>query len=123
MFSKDIFALTEKNSFFRQEIVTHKYCQVVVMSINPGEDIGTEIHNGDQILVFIEGTGEAIINGIRSPILPGVLSFVPAGTEHNFINTGASALKLFTIYAPPQHKPGTVHETKADAAQEEPYAL
>lgn len=86
------------------------------MSILPGEDIGQEVHEGvDQVLAFVQGTGQAVIGGESHAIGAGDLFAVPAGTEHNFINTGNAALKLFTVYSPPEHPDGVVHVTKADA--------
>lgn len=113
MFNQNIIDIVKSNTFFRKEIITGKNSQVVVMSIPAGGDIGQETHPSiDQTFYFVEGKGTAVVNGQASPIEPGHLIFVPAGTQHNFINTGAQALKLFTIYAPPQHKPGTIHKTK-----------
>jgi mannose-6-phosphate isomerase-like protein (cupin superfamily) len=89
------------------------------MTIQPGEEIGEETHEGDQILHFVEGTGEAIIEGGSSSIGPGAIVFVPAGTLHNFVNTGDELLRLVTIYAPPEHPTGTVHKTKAEADEAE----
>lgn len=107
--------LARENENFRQTVVTGKHSQVVVMSILPGEDIGEEVHDGDQILLFVEGEGEAVLDGTPSPIHAEDLAFVPAGTRHNFVNRGAEPLSLVTIYAPPEHPDGTVHATKADA--------
>ena len=85
------------------------------MSLKPGEDIGLEIHkNIDQILVFVQDNGEANINGQNSTLKEGTLAFVPAGTPHNFINTGNTDLKLYTTYSPPNHYAGTVQKTKAE---------
>jgi mannose-6-phosphate isomerase-like protein (cupin superfamily) len=115
-FNKDIVALAQKNESFRQEVVTGTHCQVVLMSIPVGGEIGEEVHHDvDQVLVFISGKGKAIINGEQSPVAANSLCFVPAGTTHNFINTGTGDLKLYTVYAPPEHAPGTVHRTKAEA--------
>jgi mannose-6-phosphate isomerase-like protein (cupin superfamily) len=112
----DIVALTKTNEAFRREVVTGEHSQVVVMTIPPGGEIGEEVHDGvDQVLVFVEGDGEAIVAGESSPVGPDSLAFVPAGTRHNFRNTGSTALRLFTVYAPPEHAAGTVHETKAEA--------
>ena len=87
------------------------------MAIKPGEDIGEETHGDvDQSLFFVSGTGRAELNGEASIIGPNSLVVVPAGTRHNFINTGETPLKLVTVYAPPEHAPGTVHKTKAEAA-------
>jgi mannose-6-phosphate isomerase-like protein (cupin superfamily) len=112
----DIVALTKTNEAFRQEVVTGEHSQVVVMTIPPGGEIGEEVHDGvDQVLVVVEGDGEAIVAGETSPVGPDSLAFVPAGTRHNFRNTGSTALRLFTVYAPPEHAAGTVHQTKAEA--------
>jgi len=115
-FHADIAGRARENTAFRQEIVTGAHSQVVLMSIPQGGEIGEEVHaDTDQTLVFVEGQGEAILDGVRSPITVNSLYFVPAGTRHNFINTGQQPLKLFTVYAPPEHAPGTVHATKAEA--------
>jgi mannose-6-phosphate isomerase-like protein (cupin superfamily) len=113
-FSGDIFDLTLQNDFFRKEIVTGSHSQVVIMSIPVGGEIGEEIHKVDQTLVFVQGHGQSIINGVVSDVFPYHLVFVPAGTKHNFKNIGKEALKLFTIYAPAQHKPGTLEKTKTE---------
>jgi mannose-6-phosphate isomerase-like protein (cupin superfamily) len=114
-FNKDIAALAQENSFFRKEILTNENSQLVLMSVNPGDDIGEETHDVDQVLYFVSGSGDAVLNGERSPIKANSLVVVPAGTLHNFINTGNQPLKLFTIYAPPEEEPGTIHKTKAEA--------
>ena len=111
-FHQNINKLTKSNDLFRKEIVTTEHSQVVLMSLLPGEDIGMEIHNVDQTLVFVEGTGEAVIDDAKYEINPGDMFVVPMGSSHNFINTNAIKLKLFTVYAPPEHKPGTVEEIK-----------
>ena len=112
IFNKNIFELAEQNNFFRKEMVTGSHSQVVLMSIPVGGEIGMEQHKVDQTLVFVSGHGQAIINGEVSDIYPGHLVFVVAGAQHNFKNIGADELKLFTIYAPAQHKPGTIEKTK-----------
>ncbi|MFH1162302.1 MAG: cupin domain-containing protein [Candidatus Jorgensenbacteria bacterium] len=114
-FHDDIIRLAKQNAYFRQELATGAHSQVVVMSIPPDGDIGEEVHDVDQILVFVAGSGEAILNGERKPVAENHLVFVPAGTTHNFVNTGSVDWKLFTVYAPPEHAPGTVHKTKAEA--------
>jgi mannose-6-phosphate isomerase-like protein (cupin superfamily) len=118
-FHKDIVGLAIANTNFRQELVTGKHSQVVLMSIKPGEDIGKEVHHVDQTLVFVAGKGEAELNGEKSEFAAGHLVFVPAGTEHNFTNTGVEDLKLYTVYAPPEHAPGTIHKMKAEAVAAE----
>ncbi len=115
MFNKDIIQLATKNTFFQKEVYFDENCQVVMMSIEPGDEIGEEAHKVDQILVFVGGQGEAVLNGRRSAVKANSLVVVPAGTRHNFINTGQEPLKLYTIYAPPEEEPGTVHRNKAEA--------
>jgi mannose-6-phosphate isomerase-like protein (cupin superfamily) len=115
-FNEDIVKRARANSYFREVLATGPNCQVVVMSIPPGGDIGSEVHDDvDQVLVFVQGEGEAILDGATSAVGPDRLVHVPAGTRHNFVNTGKVDLRLYTIYAPPEHKPGTIHRTKAEA--------
>lgn len=114
-FNRNIADLAMQNSDFRRVILTQKHSQLVVMSIEPGDEIGEETHEVDQILVFVAGEGEAVLNGQKSRVEANHFVEVPAGTRHNFINTGSEPLKLYTIYAPPEEEPGTVHRTKADA--------
>jgi mannose-6-phosphate isomerase-like protein (cupin superfamily) len=118
-FNKNIFELAKENNFFRQEILTNEHSQIVLMSVEPGDDIGEESHDVDQVLMFVAGQGEAVLNGERSTIQANSLVVVPAGTMHNFINTGSTALKLYTVYAPPEEEPGTLHKTKAEAVAAE----
>jgi mannose-6-phosphate isomerase-like protein (cupin superfamily) len=103
------------NEAFRRTLVTGEHAQLVLMTLKPGEEIGEETHEGDQILQFVAGSGEAILSGEPSPVAAGDVVVVPAGTLHNFVNTGGEPLRIVTIYAPPEHPPGTVHETKAEA--------
>jgi mannose-6-phosphate isomerase-like protein (cupin superfamily) len=115
-FNEDIVKRAKANSYFREVLATGPHSQVVVMSIPPGGDIGEEVHDDvDQTLVFVEGEGQAILNGHKSAVSVDRLVYVPAGTRHNFVNTGNVDLRLYTIYAPPEHKPGTIHKTKAEA--------
>jgi mannose-6-phosphate isomerase-like protein (cupin superfamily) len=109
----------KENSSFRKVLFTAAKSQVVLMSLLPGEEIGSEIHEGDQLLYNVKGEGVAVINGVNEPFEKGAILCVPAGALHNVVNTGDRPMKLFTIYAPPQHASGTVHETKveADAAE------
>ena len=105
-----------ENNNFRKVLFTNRYSQVVLMSIPPGEDIGSEVHETvDQVLVFVKGSGRAVVAGKTHDIRAGDMFAVAAGTEHDFINTGDVALKLFTVYSPPEHPDGVVHATKADA--------
>lgn len=119
IFHEDIINMAKENANFRKEVKTAHNSQVVLMSIEPSESIGEEIHKVDQILFFVSGNAQGIINGKKFDIKPNELVFVPAGALHNFINKGTEPLKLFTIYAPPEHKAGTVNKTKADAQSEE----
>ena len=122
-FQGNIIDLAKQNSNFRQTLSTNAHSQVVVMSLLPGEDIGEEVHDVDQILVFIEGQGEAILNKQTTKVGVNDLVVVPAGTTHNFKNTSAGLMKLYTVYAPAEHRDGTVHATKAEAiADEEDHA-
>ncbi|MES2535153.1 MAG: cupin domain-containing protein [Pseudomonadota bacterium] len=114
-FNDNIQKLAKEATDFRREILTNRHSQVVLMCVQPGDDIGEETHDVDQVLVFVEGRGEAYLDGEKSIIEEGSLVAVPAGTLHNFINTGNGPLKLFTIYSPPEEAPGTVHHTKAEA--------
>lgn len=119
-FNEEIVTLVKRNHSFREVIATGPHAQVVVMNIPPGGEIGEEVHDGvDQVLVFVEGEGAAFLEGERSLVGPGRLVLVPAGMRHNFVNTGASGLRLYTVYAPPQHAPGTVHRTKTEADADE----
>jgi mannose-6-phosphate isomerase-like protein (cupin superfamily) len=115
-FNEDIVQRAKANTYFREVLSTGPHSQVVVMSIPPGGDIGEEVHDDvDQVLVFVEGRGQAILDGETSRVAVDRLVHVPAGTRHNFVNTGDTDLRLYTIYAPPEHKPGTIHRTKAEA--------
>jgi mannose-6-phosphate isomerase-like protein (cupin superfamily) len=115
-FIDDIVARARANSYFREVLATGPHSQIVVMSIPPGGDIGDEVHDDvDQVLVFVAGEGQAILNGEKSAVAVHTLVHVPAGTRHNFVNTGTTDLRLYTVYAPPEHKPGTIHKTRAEA--------
>jgi mannose-6-phosphate isomerase-like protein (cupin superfamily) len=112
----DIIEAARRNNAFRREVLTGAHEQVVVMTIPRGGEIGEEVHpDTDQVLSFVEGTAEAQLDGEASAVGPDDLVFVHAGVRHNFINTGDTPLRLITIYAPPHHAPGTVHQTKAEA--------
>ena len=112
---KKIDELTRKNEYFRQVLATSKHTQVVVMSIKPGEDIGMEVHeDNDQVLYLMDGSGQVVLNGQSNEFNKDDLVLVPAGTEHNFI-AGGEGMKILTSYSPPHHPDGTVHKTKAEA--------
>ena len=114
-FTENIEQLTVENEYFRQVLYTGQHSQVVLMSIEPGDDIGEEIHHVDQFLRFEKGEGKSIIDGVEYSVTDGSAVLVPAGARHNILNTGTGALKLYTVYAPPNHIDGRVHHTKADA--------
>jgi mannose-6-phosphate isomerase-like protein (cupin superfamily) len=114
-FVKDIESLAVKNIELRQVLYTAKHCQLVVMSLKSKEEIGAEVHKLDQFFRVEEGTGEAVLDGVRTAIRAGFAVIVPAGAKHNIINTGTVPLKLYTLYAPPNHRDGVVHHTRADA--------
>ena len=112
----NIYGEARTNTNFREVLFTGKKSQLVVMSIPPGGEIGEEVHdNVEQALFFETGAGKAILDGKETPVGPGDVVVVTPGTKHNFINTGAEDMKVFTLYAPPNHIDGRVHETKADA--------
>jgi mannose-6-phosphate isomerase-like protein (cupin superfamily) len=107
------------NDEFRKVLWTGDRSQLVLMAIPEGGEIGGEVHEGhDQLLWFVAGTGEARIGKTTGPIGEGDVAIVPSGAFHNFRNTGAGMLKLYTTYSPPEHVPGTEHATKAEADAE-----
>ena len=117
----NIVSETEKNINFRRVLFTGTRSQLVVMSIPPGGEAGAETHTyTEQTLFFLSGTGEAVLDGKTSPISAGDVVVVTPGTEHNFINTGTVDLKIYTVYAPPNHIDGTTEATKANADQNAP---
>ena len=106
---------TQENATFRTVLYTAKNCQLVLMSLEPGEDIGAEVHKLDQFFRVEVGEGKAVLDGIEHRIKPGFAILVPAGARHNIINGQSSPMKLYTLYAPPNHRDGVVHATKANA--------
>lgn len=109
--------LSEENNNFRKVLYTAKHSQLVVMSLKPGEDIGTEVHEEhDQFIRVEEGIGKAILNGEEYSLEDGSAVVVPGGVEHNVVNTSDSEdMKLYTIYSPPEHRDGVIHPVKEDA--------
>ncbi|RBY90432.1 cupin domain-containing protein [Blastococcus sp. TBT05-19] len=106
----------EKSPDFRRVLWTGSKTQLVIMTIPPGGEIGEEVHEDiDQILTFVSGTGRAIVAGSEKNVAQGDLVVVPAGKKHNFVNTGANPLILYTVYGPPEHADGAVHKTKEEA--------
>jgi mannose-6-phosphate isomerase-like protein (cupin superfamily) len=105
---------------FRTVLQTGEHTQVVAMTLQPGEDIGAEVHpDNDQVLLFTEGSVRAEVAGETRDVAAGDLVVVPAGAAHNFTNTGDRLVRLITIYGPPDHAPDTVHSTKTDAEEAE----
>ena len=119
-FNIDIVAAASTNEFFRRVVSTGPNAQVVLMCIQPNGEIGEEVHEHvDQVLAFVAGEGVAVVDGDESAVGRDRLVHVPAGVRHNVLNRGSVDLRLYTIYAPPQHAPGTVHRTKAEADADE----
>lgn len=111
-----VVALARKNEEFRKVIWTGEKTQLVLMAIPEGGEIGGEVHEGhDQLLYFVDGNGVAKIGDTECDVSAGDMSIVPSGIFHNFRNTGSGMLKLYTTYSPPEHKPGTEHATKNEA--------
>jgi mannose-6-phosphate isomerase-like protein (cupin superfamily) len=115
-----IATVAEVSPDFRRVLWTGKHTQLVVMTIPAGQDIGEEVHpDTDQILTFVSGVGEARVGGEKREVAQGDLVCVPAGSPHNFVNTGPNPLVLYTVYGPPEHANGAVHRTKEEAEEAE----
>ena len=112
---------TEQNENFRQVLITTTQQQLVLMCLQPGEDIGQETHDSvDQFFRIESGTGTCFMDGTTQKVGAGDSITIPMGVEHNLTNdSDSSKLKLYTIYSPPQHRDGTIHQTKADALKDE----
>jgi len=112
---------TKKNGDFRHVLYTGKHCQLVLMSLKPGEEIGEEVHEDhDQFFRFESGNGKVTIDGVEHQVKDGNGVIVPAGARHNVINTSKRAnLRLYTIYSPPEHRDGIVRHTKNEAITSE----
>lgn len=110
---------TKDNKDYRRVLYTGNYSQLVVMSIEPGDEIGEEVHGLDQFIRIEEGKGKLIINKTEEHEVEDDWAFIiPAGVWHNVINTGDEPLKLYSIYSPPEHKDGVLQSTKADEEEE-----
>lgn len=109
---------TKENSDYRRVLYTAKNSQLVLMSLQPGEEIGEEVHDLDQFIRLESGEGKAILDGAEHNVSAEWALVIPAGMRHNVINTGSGPLKLYTIYSPPEHQDGTVQPTKADETEE-----
>ena len=121
-FNGNIEELTLQNDNFRKVLYTHTHSQLVLMSLQPNEDIGLEVHeDNDQFFRFESGQGRVVIDGNECEVADGSAIVVPSGSEHNVINTSAGeALKMYTIYSPAHHKDGVVRATKAEAEADSP---
>jgi len=102
----------KENNDFRRVLYTAKNSQLVLMSLKAGEEIGMEMHTLDQFFRVEKGEGKAVIDGVEHEIRDGSAIVVPAGNNHNIINTGSQEMKLYTIYSPPNHRDGVIHATK-----------
>jgi mannose-6-phosphate isomerase-like protein (cupin superfamily) len=115
-YSTDIEQATLDNGHFRHVLFTGPKSQLVLMALQPGEEIGKETHpDTDQFIRVEAGEGKAVIDGQEFRLHDGSAVVIPAGAEHNVTNTGSTPLKLYTIYSPPEHPDGTIHHTKAEA--------
>lgn len=115
----DIEKATEDNDDYRRVVYTGKHLQLVLMTLQPGEQIGEEVHKThDQFFRFEKGHGEVLIDGVTHAIKADFGVIVPAGARHNVINTGHKPLRLYTLYGPPEHRDGVLQPTKADETEE-----
>ena len=116
----DIEKVTLANTDFRHVLYTGANLQLVLMTLQPGEEIGEETHDDrDQFFRIEEGQGEILIDGRRHPVEDDFAVIVPAGARHNVVNSGSAPLKLYTIYGPPEHRDGVVHRRRSDALADE----
>ena len=118
-FVDNIETLTTENTDYRRVVYTGKHLQLVLMTLQPGEEIGAEVHEThDQFLRIESGSGEATIDGRKHAVADDDAIIVPAGARHNVVNTGKQPLKLYTLYGPPEHRDGVLQKTKADEYDE-----
>jgi len=116
IFVDNIEKATLENEYFRKVLATNGNSQLVVMCLKAGENIGMEVHNDvDQFIRIEEGTGKAILDGTEYEIADDFAVVIPAGTEHDIVNTSDSEMKLYTVYSPAEHPDGTIHKDKAEA--------
>lgn len=111
-FINDLKESAKENEAFRRVLFTTEKLQVVVMALEPGQDIGLEVHDVDQFIYLVDGEGEVELDGEVGDFEKGVAVVVPAGVQHNVVNTGHEPMDLITLYAPPLHSPGTVEKRK-----------
>jgi mannose-6-phosphate isomerase-like protein (cupin superfamily) len=109
---------TLENTDYRRVLYTARYSQLVLMAIDPGDEIGMEVHGLDQFIRIEQGNGIVILDGVETAVEDDFAIVIPAGTKHNVVNTGNVVMKLYSIYSQPEHKDGTVHKTKADESEE-----
>ncbi len=119
IFNKDMIELASKNELWQKEVYRDAKVQIVLMSIPAGEEIGMETHPADQTTFIVEGEAQVVIDGHSTKATPNHLVVVPKGFEHNVVNKGAGALKLFSVYAPPAEPEGAAFRTKAEAEEAE----
>lgn len=117
VFNKDMAKLAGENDYFQKEVYLDHRMQVVLMSLQPGEEIGMETHRADQSTFFVAGHGQAIIDGEKTSVSANHMIVIPQGAEHNIVNKGTEPLKLFSVYAPPAEPHGIAARTKADAEE------
>lgn len=118
-FIANIEELSLENEYFRKVLYTDARVQLVVMALTAGEDIGEEVHELDQFIRIEQGEGISVLDGVEYPLKDGSAVIIPQGVKHNIINTGTGFMKLYTLYAPPNHQDGTIHKTKAEAESDE----
>ena len=111
--------VTKANDDFRRVLYTGENLQLVLMTLQPGEEIGEEVHEDrDQFFRIEEGQGEVRIDGVANQVEDDFAVIVPAGARHNVVNTGSAPLRLYTLYGPPEHRDGVVHATKEQAGRD-----
>lgn len=114
-FNKDMVELATKNKNFQKEVYLDENVQIVLMSLEPGQDIGEETHEADQTTFFVSGEGQAVVDGKKTKVGPNHLVVIPQGACHNIINKGDEPLKLYSVYAPPAEPAGVNFKTKEEA--------
>ena len=114
-YAVDVKKSAKVNANFRKVLFTTSRSQLVLMALKPGEEIGLEVHDGDQVIYIVEGEGFATLGDENEEIEKGYVVFVPAGVQHNIVNTHHEPMKLFTVYAPPQHRPGIIEREKLES--------
>ena len=109
---------TLENTDYRRVLYTAKNSQLVLMNVQPGDEIGEETHQLDQFIRIEQGQARVTLDGVDHDVQDEFAIVIPAGTKHNVVNTGTEELKLYTVYSPPEHKDGIVEKTKADEIEE-----